>query len=145
MKTYFATDINTSCSQIFDYRTEERLEIDTQFSALNLEQKRRLNEAMKQIQQETAQEAAERAVNWIYEAAVPVLKKIAERGGSLMTVERQEGNLLIVELRNDKGLYFLGEDVALKSVLNLAAYVELNVQESEAVLSLTFDGEKLEI
>lgn len=145
MKTYFATDVNTSCRQIFDYRTEERLEIDTQFSALNSEQKRRLNEAMKQIQQETAQAAAERAVNWIYETAVPVLKRIAERSGSLLTVEAQENNLLIMELKNDKGLYLLGEDAALKSVLNLAAYVELSVEEGEAVLSLTFDGERLEI
>lgn len=131
--------------KVFDYRIPEQLEIDAEFGRLTTEQRERLNEAMKQIQQETAQEAAERALNWIYETAVPVLKRIAERSGSLLTVEAQENNLLIMELKNDKGLYLLGEDAALKSVLNLAAYVELSVRECEAVLSLTFDGEKLEI
>ena len=76
---------------------------------------------------------------------MPILRRYAEGSGSLLTVEVQEGNLVIAELRNDKGLYLRGEDVALKSVLALAAFAEVSTQDGEVVLSLTFDGEKLEI
>lgn len=144
MKRYSTMD-ETASRKVFDYRGQGQLEIDAEFDRLTTEQKRRLNEAMKQIRQETRQAAAERAVNWIYETAVPVLQRYAEGSSLLLTVEVQEGNLVIAELRNDKGLYLRGEDVALKSVLALAAFAEVSVKDKEIVLSLTFDREKLEI
>ena len=144
MRVQSVTGENMS-RKVFDYRAQEQMEIDVQFDQLDTEQKRRLNKALEQIQQETAQAAAERAVRWVYETAVPILRRYAEGSGSLLTVEVQEGNLVIAELRNDKGLYLRGEDVALKSVLALAAFAEVSTQDGEVVLSLTFDGEKLEI
>ena len=144
MRVQSVTGENMS-RKVFDYRAQEQMEIDVQFDQLDTEQKRRLNEALEQIQQETAQAAAERAVRWAYETAVPVLRKFAEKGSSLMTVEMQEGNLLMVELRNGWSFHMLGEDTALKSVLALAAFTEVSAQDGEVVLSLTFDGEKLEI
>ena len=144
MRVQSVTGENMS-RKVFDYRAQEQMEIDVQFDQLDIEQKRRLNKALEQIQQETAQAAAERAVRWGYETAVPILRRYAEGSGSLLTVEVQEGNLVIAELRNDKGLYLRGEDVALKSVLALAAFAEVSTQDGEVVLSLTFDGEKLEI
>lgn len=144
MRVQSVTGENMS-RKVFDYRAQEQLEIDVQFDKLDTEQRRRLNEALEQIQQETAQAAAERAVNWIYEMALPILQRYAEGSSSLLTVEVQEGNLVIAELRNDKGLYLRGEDAVLKSVLALAAFAEVSVKDNEIVLSLTFDGEKLEI
>lgn len=144
MRVQSVTGENIS-RKVFNYREQEQLELDVQFDKLDAEQKRRLNKALEQIQQETAQAAAERAVRWVYETAVPILGRYAEGSGSLLTVEVQEGNLVIAELRNDKGLYLRGEDVALKSVLALAAFAEVSTQDGEVVLSLMFDGEKLEI
>lgn len=144
MRVQSVTGENMS-RKVFDYRAQEQMEIDVQFDQLDTEQKRRLNEALEQIQQETAQAAAERAVRWAYETTVPVLQKFAEKGSSLMTVEIQEGNLLTVELRNNWNFHILGEDAALKSVLSLAVFAEVSAQDGEVVLSLTFDGEKLHI
>lgn len=144
MRVQSVTGENMS-RKVFDYRAQEQMEIDVQFDQLDTEQKRRLNEALEQIQQETAQAAAERAVRWAYETTVPVLRKYAEKGSSLMTVEIQEGNLLTVELRNNWNFHILGEDAALKSVLSLAVFAEVSAQDGEVVLSLTFDGEKLHI
>lgn len=144
MRVQSVTGENMS-RKVFDYRAQEQMEIDVQFDQLDTEQKRRLNEALEQIQQETAQAAAERAVRWAYETTVPVLQKFAEKGSSLMTVEIQEGNLLTVELRNNWNFHILGEDAALKSVLSLVVFAEVSAQDGEVVLSLTFDGEKLHI
>lgn len=144
MRVQSVTGENMS-RKVFDYRAQEQMELDVQFDKLDAEQKRRLNKALEQIQQETAQAAAERAVRWVYETAVPVLQKFAEKGSSLMTVEIQEGNLLTVELRNNWNFHILGEDAALKSVLSLAVFAEVSAQDGEVVLSLTFDGEKLHI
>ena len=144
MRVQSVTGENMS-RKVFDYRAQEQMEIDVQFDQLDTEQKRRLNEDLEQIQQETAQAAAERAVRWAYETTVPVLQKFAEKGSSLMTVEIQEGNLLTVELRNNWNFHILGEDAALKSVLSLVVFAEVSAQDGEVVLSLTFDGEKLHI
>lgn len=144
MRVQSVTGENIS-RKVFNYREQEQLELDVQFDKLDAEQKRRLNKALEQIQQETAQAAAERAVRWAYETTVPVLQKFAEKGSSLMTVEIQEGNLLTVELRNNWNFHILGEDAALKSVLSLAVFAEVSAQDGEVVLSLTFDGEKLHI
>ena len=82
MRVQSVTGENMS-RKVFDYRAQEQMEIDVQFDQLDTEQKRRLNEALEQIQQETAQAAAERAVRWAYETTVPVLQKFAEKGSSL--------------------------------------------------------------
>ena len=72
MRVQSVTGENMS-RKVFDYRAQEQMEIDVQFDQLDTEQKRRLNKALEQIQQETAQAAAERAVRWGYETAVPIL------------------------------------------------------------------------
>ena len=56
MRVQSVTGENMS-RKVFDYRAQEQMEIDVQFDQLDTEQKRRLNEALEQIQQETAQEA----------------------------------------------------------------------------------------
>ena len=52
MRVQSVTGENMS-RKVFDYRAQEQMEIDVQFDQLDTEQKRRLNEALEQIQQET--------------------------------------------------------------------------------------------
>ena len=51
MRVQSVTGENMS-RKVFDYRAQEQMEIDVQFDQLDTEQKRRLNEALEQIQQE---------------------------------------------------------------------------------------------
>ena len=144
MKTQSSIDKNDVC-QIFDYRTEELLEIDTEFDRLDPEQKRWLNDAMKQIKQETRQKAEERSVNWIKDMVMPVLKAYARRNCSRLEIEMQDDSLMIAELKNIYGFDLLDSNQAMKAVLGLAGHIEVKAEQDQIVLSMVFDCSKMEI
>ena len=144
MKAQSSMDKN-DVRQIFDFRTEEPLEIDTEFDRLDPEQKRRLNEAMKQIQQETRRQAEECSANWLKDMVMPVLKAYARRNSSLLEIEMQDDNLVIAELKNIYGFDLLESSRAMKAVLGLAGHIEVKAEQDQIVLSLIFDCSKMEI
>lgn len=131
--------------QTFDYRTEEIFEIDTEFDTLDTEQKRRLNTALKQIKEEREREAVECSKKWIYSIILPVLKNFASENCSLLTVKTQENGLIIADLKNDRGFHISGEYIPIKSILNLAAHIEISIQDESIVLSLTFDCSRMKV
>ena len=129
----------TPSYQTFDYRTEEIFEIDAEFDKLDTEQKKRLNIALKQIKEEREREAAECSKNWLCAAVLPVLKNFAKESRALLTVEMQENGLIIANLRSDCGFHISGEYIPMKSILNLAAHIEIGMRDGSIVLSLTYD------
>lgn len=84
----------------YDYRNHGYLELDYQYDELSNEERRRLNEAMKEIRQQTQQEAEEQARKWLYEAVVPILKNYAEASESMLLIE-DKGSAVIASLVND--------------------------------------------
>lgn len=135
---------NPSC-QTFDYRTEEIFEIDAEFDKLDTEQKKRLNAALKQIKKEREREAAECSKKWIYSAILPVLKNFAKESRSLLTIKTQENGLIIADLKNDCGFHISGEYIPVKSILNMAAHIEIGMRDGSIVLSLTYDCARMEV
>lgn len=135
----------TPSYQTFDYRTEEIFEIDAEFDKLDTEQKKRLNAALKQIKEERAREAAECSKKWIYSAILPVLKNFAKESRSLLTIKMQENGLIIADLKNDCGFHISGEYIPVKSILNMAAHIEIGMRDGSIVLSLTYDCARMEV
>ncbi len=131
--------------QTFDFREEEIFEIDTEFDKLDTEQKRRLNTALKQIKEEREREVAECSKNWLCAVILPVLKNFAKENRSLLTVKTQENGLIIADLKNDCGFQISGEYIPVKSILNLAAHIEISIQDESIMLSLTYDCSRMKV
>lgn len=132
----------TDFRQTFDYRPLECLEIDTEFDKLNLEQRKRLDEALKQIKEETEQIVAEYAKEWIYATILPILKNYAEENRSLLAVRSKGNNLIMAELRCAAGFHIAEKHFALKTIFGLARHIEICTHDEEVALLLTFDCTK---
>ena len=127
----------------YDYRNHGYLELDYQYDELSNEERRRLNEAIKEIRQQTQQEAEEQARKWLYEAVVPILKNYAEASESMLLIE-DKGSAVIASLVNDVGFNMLDTKKRLKMVLGLADHAEIMRDEKGVRMELTYswDGMK---
>ena len=127
----------------YDYRNHGYLELDYQYDELSNEERRRLNEAMKEIRQQTQQEAEEQARKWLYEAVVPILKNYAEASEFMLLIE-DKGGAVIASLVNDVGFNMLDTKKRLKMVLGLADHAEIMRDEKGVRMELTYswDGMK---
>lgn len=135
----------TPSYQTFDYRTKEIFEIDAEFDKLDTEQKRRLNTALKQIKEEREREAAECSKNWLCAVILPVLKNFAKESRSLLTIKTQENGLIIADMKNDYGFHISGEYIPVKSILNMAAHIEIGMRDGSIFLSLIYDCARMEV
>ena len=102
MRVQSVTGENMS-QKVFDYRTQEQLGINTGLDKLNPEQIQQLGEALRQIRQESQQQAAERSLKWFYAAVVPVLKDFASTTESVLELREMAGNIVEAGLRNRIG------------------------------------------
>ena len=127
----------------YDYRNHGYLELDYQYDELSNEERRRLNEAIKEIRQQTQQEAEEQARKWLYEAVVPILKNYAEASEFMLLIE-DKGGAVIASLVNDVGFNMLDTKKRLKMVLGLADHAEIRRDEEGVRMELTYswDGMK---
>ena len=138
MRVQSVTGENMS-QKVFDYRTQEQLGISTELDKLNPEQMQQLGEALRQIRQESQQQAAERSLKWFYAAVVPVLKDFASTTESVLELREMAGNIVEAGLRNRIGYDITKNARCMKMVMGLAVHMEIGVKGEEVLLTLTFD------
>ena len=123
----------------YDYRSGWDPEFDGQFDTLSSEERKRLNKAVRQIRQESQQQAAERSLKWFYASVVPVLKDFASTTESVLELREMMGNIVEAGLRNQVGYDITDAARCMKTVLMLAVHTEIGVKDNEVLLTLTFD------
>ena len=138
MRVQSVTGENMS-QKVFDYRTQEQLGINTGLDKLNPEQIQQLGEALRQIRQESQQQAAERSLKWFYAAIVPVLKDFASTTESVLELREMAGNIVEAGLRNQVGYDITDAARCMKTVMMLAVHTEIGAKDNEVLLTLTFD------
>lgn len=141
MKMHSVTEEN-AFQEIFDFSLQEPLGIDAEFDKLNLQQRIKLNEALKQIRQENARTAAERSKEWFQEAVIPVLKDFAEITESVMTVKQMEGSIYEIILKNPYGYDITEDSRSLRIMMGLAVHIGIEMRNGEVILALTYDCSK---
>lgn len=143
MKMYSATEENTF-QETFDFSAREPMEIDEEFDKLNLQQKAKLNEALKQIRQGDERTAAEHSQKWFKRAVIPVLKDFAEITESVMTVKEMDGSIYEVILKNPYGYDITEDSRNLRAMMGLAVHMSIGIRDNEVILTLTFDCSRMQ-
>ena len=123
----------------YDYRSGWDPELDGQLDTLSSEERKRLDKALRQIRQESQQQAAERSLKWFYAAVVPVLKDFASTTESVLELREMAGNIVEAGLRNQVGYDITDTARCMKTVMMLAVHTEIGAKDNEVLLTLTFD------
>lgn len=124
--------------EIYDYRTDEPLELDMQFDQLSNTERQQLNEAMKQIREETKQAAAKQSRQWFNDGILPVLKKFAETGNSILEIDEARDGSIVATFRNHTGYNLLDTKKRTRMILGLAAYADIRIENEDVILELVF-------
>jgi len=98
--------------------------------------------AIQTIKQESVDEAITRHMEWFENGILPVLKQFAEQTASILDVEREQKGLIQAALRNSCGLEISGNSLCLLMAIMAAAYINIDVEDGDPVLILTYDYKK---
>lgn len=119
-------------------------EFERVYELLGKEERQQLQAAMKKIQEESCQKAAERSKEWFQEAVIPVLKDFAEITESVMTVKQMEGSIYEIILKNPYGYDITEDSRRLRAMMELAVHMEIGIRDNEVILALTFDCSRMQ-
>lgn len=109
---------------------------------LDVKQRLALTEAMKQIKEDSEEEAAIKNMEWFNNTILPTLKEYAELTSSILDVERDNKRIVQATLRNSCGLEFSSDCRCLYMAIIMAAMVIIDVEDGDPVLVLTYDSNK---
>lgn len=117
-------------------------EFERVYELLGKEERQQLQAAMKKIQEESCQKAAERSKEWFQKAVIPVLKDFAEITESVMTVKQMEGSIYEIILKNPYGYDITEDSRSLRIMMGLAVHIGIEMRNGEVILALTYDCSK---
>ena len=111
----------------------------TEVERLNVKERLKLTEAMKQIKEDYVTEAAAKHMDWFDNTILPALKEYAELTSSLLDIERDRKEVIQATLRNSCGIEFSSDCRCLYMALIMAVQVIIDVEDKDPILVLTYD------
>lgn len=127
--------------KVYDYRVSEGTIMEMELDKLNPAERKQLDEALKQIRQENANERLKRHMLWFDNTVVPILKDFAELSSSELVVDKKADTLAIATFRNPYGFDIMESDRWWRMALAAAGHIGIDTEDGETVLTLTFDCE----
>lgn len=125
--------------EVYDYRTIEETMMDLELDRLKPPERKKLDEALKQIKLEHASETVRCHMRWFDTAIVPILKSFAEMSSSELLIDKKADSLAIAVLKNPYGFDIMDTDKWWRTALAAAGHIGIDAEEGEVVLTLTFD------
>jgi hypothetical protein len=127
--------------ETYDYRVSEETIMEAEWDRLNPVERRKLDEALKQIQLEHMNEKLKRHMLWFDNTIVPILKDFAELSSSELVIDKKADALAIATFRNSYGFDIMESDRWWRMALAAAGHIGIDTEGGETVLTLTFDCE----